>query len=208
MEAEQHVKKVFESAESKVYAHPGRAGLLLALLIVLMLAIAFKLNEYKAMSSVRKEGLEGVPDPSVMGDVPDAMAIAEGNRMPGMGTPASDGSMSSPVPIDMSTAGSNPGPCAAGMTPVTYQNPDGSLLTRCVSSGPSVVADPTAILAACGMTWDPAATAEAQALATVGSFQHDAYGERKLQNAINAAYDSNVGLTDDQLAQVMAGGTP
>jgi hypothetical protein len=78
-------------------------------------------------------------------------------------------------------------------------------VSRCVSSGPSVIADPTAILAACGMTWDPAATAEAQALATVGSFQH---GECKLQNAINAAYDSNVGLTDDQLAQVMAGGTP
>jgi hypothetical protein len=184
--------------------------LLLAILIVLMLVIAFKLNEYKAIASMRKEGLEGVPDPSVMGDIPDAMAIAEGNRMPGMGTPANDGSMpsSATTPIDMSTAGANPGPCAAGMTPVTYQNPDGSLLTRCVSSGPSVVADPTAILAACGMTWDPAATAEAQALATVGSFQHDGYGERKLQNAINAAYDSNVGITDDQLAQVMAGGTP
>jgi hypothetical protein len=112
------------------------------------------------------------------------------------------------TPIDLSTSGANPGPCAAGMTPVTYQNPDGSLLTRCVSSGPSVVGDPSAILSACGQTWDPAATAEAQALATVGSFQHDSYGERKLQNAINAAFDSNVGLTDDQLAQVMAGGAP
>ena len=110
--------------------------------------------------------------------------------------------------VDLSTAGVNPGPCAAGMTPVTYVNPDGKTMTRCVSSGPSVIADPTAILAACGMTWDPAATAEAQALATVGSFQHNSWGERKLQSAIDAAYDSNVGLTDDQLAQAMAGGAP
>jgi hypothetical protein len=63
--------------------------------------------------------------------------------------------------------------------------------------------------AACGRGWDPAASAEAEALATVGSLQHESYGEKKLQGAINAAYDSNVGLSDDQLASLMLhGGAP
>jgi hypothetical protein len=34
------------------------------------------------------------------------------------------------------------------------------------------------------------AVAEAQALATVGAYQHDDYGEAGLQAAINAAYDA------------------
>jgi hypothetical protein len=110
--------------------------------------------------------------------------------------------------VALSTAGPNPPTCAAGMTPTTIQNADGSLTTMCISGGPSVINDPTAILSACGQTWDPAATAEAQALATVGSYGHSGYGERKLQSAVDAAYDSNVGLTDDQLAQAMAGGAP
>ena len=35
----------------------------------------------------------------------------------------------------------------------------------------------------CGVGWDPAASAEAEALATVGSLQHNSYGERRLQRA-------------------------
>jgi len=96
-------------------------------------------------------------------------------------------------------------PCGPGETAVTYQDPDGgAMMTYCRSTdalpGPGTV---------CGRGWDPAATAEAQALATVGSLQHDSYGEKKLQGAINAAYDGNVGLSDDQLATLMhQGGTP
>ena len=61
----------------------------------------------------------------------------------------------------------------------------------------------------CGRGWDPAASAEAQALATVGSLQHDSYGEGSLQTAIDGAYDSTVGLDDDQLSTLMhQGGTP
>jgi len=96
-------------------------------------------------------------------------------------------------------------PCGPGETAVTYQDPDGgAMMTYCRSTdalpGPATV---------CGRGWDPAATAEAQALATVGSLQHDSYGEKKLQGAINAAYDGNVGLSDDQLAALMhQGGTP
>lgn len=41
----------------------------------------------------------------------------------------------------------------------------------------------------CG-AWSADARDEAQALAAVGSFAHDTYGDRALQGAINAAYDS------------------
>jgi hypothetical protein len=61
----------------------------------------------------------------------------------------------------------------------------------------------------CGRGWDPAASAEAQALATTGALQHDSYGEGNLQGAIDGAYDSGVGLNDDQLVQLMhQGGAP
>jgi hypothetical protein len=43
--------------------------------------------------------------------------------------------------------------------------------------------------ASCKATWDPSATAEAVYLATVGSLQHDSYGEARLQSAINSIYD-------------------
>jgi hypothetical protein len=62
--------------------------------------------------------------------------------------------------------------------------------------------------AECG-AWDPAASAEAQALATIGSFKHDSYGEERLQGAVNSAYDSAAGLSDDHLQQLMhQGGAP
>ena len=62
---------------------------------------------------------------------------------------------------------------------------------------------------ACKQSWDPAASAEAQALATVGSYQHDQYGERSLQHAINAAYDRNVPLNEVQLNEFLhQGGSP
>ncbi len=94
--------------------------------------------------------------------------------------------------------------CAPGETPVTYQNPDGSMMVYCRNTnalpGPATV---------CKKGWDPAASAEAEALATVGALEHDSYGEKKLQRAVDAAYDSNVGLSDEQLSAVMhEGGTP
>ena len=93
-------------------------------------------------------------------------------------------------------------PCGPGETAVQYTDPDsGTVLTYCQPSGG--LPGPAAV---CGKGWDPAATAEAQALATVGSLQHDNYGERKLQGAINAAYDSSVGLSDAQLTNLMNGG--
>jgi len=62
---------------------------------------------------------------------------------------------------------------------------------------------------ACGRGWDPAASAEAQALATTGSLLHDSYGEGKLQGAVDGAFDTNVSLNDEQLTQLMhSGGAP
>ena len=63
----------------------------------------------------------------------------------------------------------------------------------------------------CGRGWDPAASAEAQALATTGALPHDSYAEAKLQGAVDGAFDTNSGsgLNDEQLTQLMhQGGTP
>jgi hypothetical protein len=57
--------------------------------------------------------------------------------------------------------------------------------------------------------WDPLAIAEAQALASTGSLQHDDYGEAALQNSIDGAYasvDGSAGLTDAQLESAMHSG--
>jgi len=96
-------------------------------------------------------------------------------------------------------------PCPAGTTALTYQDVDGALLTRCVSNGGL----PSMNNSACKQIWDPAAAAEAEALAAVGSYQHDHYGERSLQHAINAAYDRNVPLNEVQLNEFLhQGGSP
>jgi hypothetical protein len=68
------------------------------------------------------------------------------------------------------------GPCAPGQTAVTYQDAGGATLVRCVDGGGLT-------LGACG-AWNAEATAEAQALASVGGLEHDTYGEDALQSAI------------------------
>jgi hypothetical protein len=68
------------------------------------------------------------------------------------------------------------GPCAPGQTAVTYQDAGGATLVRCVDGGGLT-------LGACG-AWNAEATAEAQALASVGGLEHDTYGEAALQSAI------------------------
>jgi hypothetical protein len=59
---------------------------------------------------------------------------------------------------------------------VTYQDAGGATLVRCVDGGGLT-------LGACG-AWNAEATAEAQALASVGGLEHDTYGEAALQSAI------------------------
>jgi hypothetical protein len=59
----------------------------------------------------------------------------------------------------------------------------------------------------CSDPWSPDAMAEAQALATVGSFQHDTYGEDALQRTINAAYDvGGTGVSDAELQTMLHNG--
>jgi len=60
---------------------------------------------------------------------------------------------------------------------------------------------------ACGRGWDPAASAEAQALATTGSLLHDSYGEGKLQGAVDGAFDTSASLNDEQLSALMREGS-
>lgn len=94
------------------------------------------------------------------------------------------------------------GPCAAHQTAVTVQNPDGSMITRCHNNGVGPQRP-------CTSAWDPSAVVEAAALATTGGMKHEANADRPLERAINSAFDSSVGLSDDQLERLMhQGGTP
>jgi hypothetical protein len=92
----------------------------------------------------------------------------------------------------LAVTSSNKDPCPKGYTLRT----DGTS-QYCVPAGYK------ANLSACKASWDPTAVTEAQALATVGAYQHDDYGETSLQAAINSAYDTNVGLSESQLATMM-----
>jgi hypothetical protein len=61
----------------------------------------------------------------------------------------------------------------------------------------------------CRSIWDPAASAEAQALATAGALSLDAYGESALQQAQDGGYPypSSIGLSDHQLKGLMHKGS-
>lgn len=73
--------------------------------------------------------------------------------------------------------------CAPGMVPVRTPGPQGGIITTCMPKGGAL----PSVASACHSKWDSAATSEAQALATLGSFGHDAYGLSKLQHVINGA---------------------
>ena len=99
--------------------------------------------------------------------------------------------------------------CPKGSKAATFKNDDGNVVTYCVPSGN--LPNPSSM--SCALPWDPAATAEAQALATVGTYTADNYGELALQDAINGAFDTGSSgsgvLSDDQLNQVLhTGGSP
>ena len=73
--------------------------------------------------------------------------------------------------------------CGPGMIAVTAPGPGGILTTTCTPKGGAL---PT-VANACRSKWDNAATSEAQALASLGAFDHDAYGLAKLQMVVNGA---------------------
>ncbi len=101
------------------------------------------------------------------------------------------------TPVDPSTH-------ASGLVDPTITCPNGTKVKQSFYEhyGPDVACSVSGGAEGCGKSWDPSATAEAQALSTVGSYQHDPYGEKALQNAVNL--DNQTTLTDDQLMTMMA----
>jgi hypothetical protein len=60
---------------------------------------------------------------------------------------------------------------------------------------------------ACDATWDPAAVAESQALAEMGSIGVNDYGEGNLQDAAGGAVSPREGPSTSQLIRLMSHGT-
>lgn len=58
----------------------------------------------------------------------------------------------------------------------------------------------------CQAAWDPAAVAESQALADMGSLSVDRYGARRLQNAAAGEDSVTKGLTNSELIRLMQHG--
>jgi hypothetical protein len=220
-EAKGHGKAFLQTT---IGQHPVATAVIMGILVVLILILAFYVAKYKAKASKGSFGVRSIHNLNTGGNNPlwwhgagdagwggpvhrETTATQAAHYMPHLrgGSQVEHGHMHQARRHreGLATAPAAAGPCPAGMTAVTYQDVDGSMLTRCVP------ADYTPDMSTCKAGWDPAASAEAQALATVGSLQHDSYGERRLQGAINAAYDSNIGLTDAQLQELMhQGGTP
>ncbi len=211
---------------STIGAHPNATAVVIAVLVVLVLILAYYVVQYKSKCDKGKAGFHvtstgnldtgnnnplwqfGSMDAGNWGPVHrEATVWNEAVVHPGWR--AGHYRLAAKIPATKEGMyGGAPAPpgnvCAPGETPVTYQNPDGSMMVYCRNTnalpGPATV---------CKKGWDPAASAEAEALATVGALEHDSYGEKKLQRAVDAAYDSNVGLSDEQLSAVMhEGGTP
>lgn len=121
------------------------------------------------------------------------------------GAPAAKAAAKPPVLAKAPAAGAKApaAPCPPGSTTVSYQNPDGAMMVRCIAKS----SIPTTVSMDCNKTpWDPLATSEAHALGMVGSLQQDGYGEALLQSAIDPDAAGGTGaLSDDYLQQVMDG---
>lgn len=197
---------------STIGRHPGATGAIIGVLIVLILILSFYVVRYKGkdgFQTLRYSNLQtgsnnphwqmGSMDAGNWGPVHrSATPLQMSHYAPGL---RPGGRVSMPHQKEGLTSGASG--CGADETAITYADPSGNVVTYCQSG--STLDPSTVTQATCAVPWDPTATAEAQALATVGALQHDQYGERKLQSAINSAYDSNTGLTDDQLAALAQG---
>jgi hypothetical protein len=217
-----HAKSFFQTT---IGNHPAATAIVLAILVVLILVLGFYVSHYKAKCKDRfliapisnlttgnnnPQWQYGAMDAGNWGPVHrDATAWNVAAYHPGWRTgnyrrASMEQAAASKEGMTSGARVAAYGPCGLGETPVSYQTPDGANVTFCRST--SAPPGPPQV---CGVGWDPAASAEAEALATIGSLQHDSYGEPRLQNAINAAYDSSVGLSDEQLSTLMhQGGTP
>src|SRR3990172_2729569 len=97
------------------------------------------------------------------------------------------------------------GPTMPGSCPPEFiKGPDGACYWRHNEDNAPVTPLDTTQCARKLADWDPAATAEAQALGQVGALQHQDYGERNLLGAVNLAFDSTApGLSNNQLEGLM-----
>jgi hypothetical protein len=213
-EAKGHGKAFLQST---IGQHPVGAGIVMAALIVLVLILGFFVVHYKDKCKPTGEGF-----------ITPMNNLVTGSNNPIWQLGSMDAGNWGPIHREATAtnvAAWNPGwrtgayrrasregmhvgggsPCGPGEVPVTYTEGDGTTVTYCRSM--SAMPGPPSV---CGASWDPAAQAEAEALATVGGLQPDAvYGERRLQRAIGGAFDSSLGLSDDQLTTLMhQGGTP
>jgi len=103
-------------------------------------------------------------------------------------------------------------PCGPGQSAVTLVGTDGRPVTTCVNSaapmrGAPIDPEDAATLGPFNpetdcSEWDPDATVEAQALASVGGLSGKPYGEPALRKAIELASDDSAGLTAPALANL------
>jgi hypothetical protein len=103
------------------------------------------------------------------------------------------------------------GPCGPGQKAVTLSGADGQPVTTCVNSpldtddaalgGVDANPDHFDERAQC-TEWDPDATVEAQALASVGGLSGRTYAEDPLRRAIEFSTDDSAGLTAPALAKL------
>jgi hypothetical protein len=189
------------NVKQMIRKHPVAVGCVIATLVVLILILAFALFHYKDKCEGAAEGFGyGYGHGYSLypfGHPRHRRGHGHGGYRHGHGGHRHYG-------YDGFASGAA-GPCAPGEVPVTYTEADGTTVTYCRST--SAMPGPPSV---CGAGWDPAAQAEAEALATVGGLQPDAvYGERRLQRAVGGAFDSSLGLSDDQLTTLMhQGETP
>ncbi len=177
------------------------AAALIGVLVLTVIVLGYYMMQYKGMAAApAKSGMWGHHPKWQYG----SRSAGHGGSLHAPGPQHNPAGWAKKMPLvgNFGKVGGTGG-CGPGEVAVTYKDDSGAVSTFCRP------ADAGFAGSTCSPHWDPAATAEAQALATVGSLQHDNFGETKLQSAVNAAYDSNIGLDDNELSQLMhSGGSP
>jgi hypothetical protein len=181
--------------KTTIGAHPVATAVTMALLVVLVLVLGFYVAHYRAKCS--KSSFHAAP----LGN------LDTGNRNPLWQYGSMDAGNWGPMhrePTAYNMTAYNPRWRAGQGQQV---GPQGASQVEGLASSPGEPA--YSEISGCGQRWDSAASAEASALASIGGLDVGTQGERQLQHAGSAAFDSNVGLSDDQLTTLMhQGGAP
>jgi hypothetical protein len=102
----------------------------------------------------------------------------------------------------------HPAPCKPGEIQGTTASGEAVCMSESdlAGGGDPEADDSGSIVSDCGMSWDPAAVAESQALAAVGGIEAAPMGDAKLQRAISGVRDPSADLSDARLASLMQSG--